>query len=141
MEGATYAAFIVGAIVAIYELREFRTDRRLDLLMRLMERGATREFQEPMSKVWRLKTNNPQEIEKEISLTDIHMLIEFWSISGHLATSGLIDAKVLLDYFDYEEFWKKLGPWIVNERNATGSPEAWSDLDALARMQASRAPS
>lgn len=141
LEGATYLAFIVGAIVAVFELRDIKRDRGIETLTRLMEHGATRDFQGPMAKVWRLKTTNPQEIEEEISCADLHMLVEFWSIAGYLVTSGLVDAKILLEYFDYVEFWKRVGPWIVNERNTSGSPKAWDPIDTLARMQASRAQS
>ena len=135
LEGATYLAFIVGAIVAVYELRDIKKDRRIELLTRMMEHGATREFQDAMSKVWRTSAADAQQLEKEVPATDLYMLGEFWSITSFLATSGLIERRDLLNYMDYETFWKKMGPWIIAERKATG-PGLWNDVEELARLQA-----
>ena len=37
LEGATYAAFILGATVAVIELRSMRKDRELEFYMRMNE--------------------------------------------------------------------------------------------------------
>ena len=135
LEGATYAAFIVGAIVAVYELRDIKKDRRIELLTRMMEHGATREFQDAMSRIWRTSATDAQQLEKEVPATDLYMLGEFWSLTSFLATSGLIEREDLLNYMDYETFWKKMGPWIIAERVATGGG-LWGDIEELARLQA-----
>ena len=134
LEGATYAAFIVGAIVAVYELRTIKKDRRFEFLMRLMELGINREFQDPMSKIWRTNASNAEELEKEVSPAGLYMVGEFWSWAAFLAGEGWIERKDLLTYMDYQSLWRKMGPWIVAERKATGP--MWEGIDEFAELQA-----
>jgi hypothetical protein len=135
LEGLAYVGFIAGAIFAVMELRDIKRDRQIGLMTRLMEHGATREFQEPMGKIWRTKATDAQELEKEISSTNLYMVGEYWSVTAFLATSGLVKRKDLLKYMDYESLWGRMGPWITAERKATDSPEMWSDIEELAQLQ------
>ncbi len=134
LEGVTYLAFIVGAIVAVYELRTIKKDRRFEFMTRLMEIGVNKEFQDPMSKIWRTNATTAQELEKEISPCDLYTIGEFWSFAAFLADSGLVERKDLLRYLDYETLWKKMGPWIMAEREATGS--LWPNIEQYAELQA-----
>ncbi len=133
LEGATYLAFIVGAIVAVYELRTIKKDRRFEFLMRLMDIGINREFQDPMSKIWRTNASSAEELEKEISPGELYMIGEYWSWAAFLSESGWIERKDLLDYMAYDDLWKKMGQWIIAERKATGS--LWPVLDRFAELQ------
>ncbi len=137
LEGAAYLAFIVGAIVAVYELRSLKKDRRFEFLMRLMDLGINREFQDPMSKIWRSSASTAEELEKEISPGELYMIGEFWSWAAFLSESGWIERKDLLDYMAYDDLWKKMGPWIMAERKATGS--MWPVLDKFAELQRAEA--
>jgi len=137
LEGATYLAFILGAIVAVYELRSIKRDRRFEFLMRLMDLGINREFQDPMSKIWRTNASNAEELEKEVSPADLYTIGEFWSWAAFLAEAGWVERKDLLAYMDYQSLWKKMGPWIVAERKATGP--MWGSIEEFAEMQAAMA--
>lgn len=138
LEGLAYVGFIAGAVFAVMELRDIKKDRRIELQTRMMEQGTTRELMEPLVKIWRTETADPQELEKEISPVSLYMIGENWSIMANLATTGLIRPKDLLEYFDYATFWQKIGPWVMAEREATHSPNMWDDIESLARMQQER---
>lgn len=135
LEGQAYVGFIAGAIFAVMELRDIKRDRQIDLMTRLMEHAATREFQDPQAKIWRTNASDAQELEKEIPSADLYMVGEFWSITAFLATSGLVRREELLKYMDFEALWARMGPWITAERKATDSPDMWGGIEELAQLQ------
>ncbi len=135
LEGTAYLAFIVGAIFAVFELRELKRDRRMDVMMRASEHTNTREFEDAMGKLWRSNANDAKELEKQVSYTDLAMIGDFFNHIAWLGTNGIIDKRTLVEYFPFGYFWEKLRPWVEAERENAGIPSMYTELEALARLQ------
>jgi len=135
LEGATYLAFIVGAIVAVYELRDIKKDRRLDVLMRMEEMTVNREFKEANCKIWRSKETTAEGLEKDVSVVDLTMVADYNEFLAELVTEGKVDLNVA-ELFPFAGLWEKISPWIKAVRVEVGVPDMWGDFEKIAKSQA-----
>jgi len=113
LEGAAYVGFIAGAIFAVLELREIRRDRKLDLLMRMHDSWCTPEFEEATIKIMRGNFTTGPEAEEQCSVVSLKMVADYFDHAASLARQGLVDAKWIVDVYDFEACYEKMKPWIL----------------------------
>jgi len=135
LEGATYLAFIVGAIVAVYELRDMKKDRRLALVMQAMTHHTTLEFEDAVGKLWRANATDAAGLEKQVGYAELGMITDFyWSIA-QLGLQGVVDRKMLYPFFPFRSVWSRIKPFVIAERAATGLANSWIELEKIAQLQ------
>ena len=113
LEGATYAAFIVGAIVAVFELRTMSRDRKLELKLRQTEFFCSREFEEATvnAVVGKFEPG-------KVSDVDMKMLADYWDFSAEMTRMRLVtDEEAGLIW---EEVWEWMRPWIATWEERVG---------------------
>ena len=113
LEGATYAAFIVGAIVAVFELRTMSRDRKLELKLRETEFFCSREFEE--ATVNAVKGNFEP---GKVSDVDMKMLADYWDSMAEMIRARLVTAEEA--GLMYEEAWEWMKPWMATWEERVG---------------------
>ena len=134
LEGATYAAFIVGAIVAIYELLSASKDRRTDILIRTNEFWCSREFEETFLKMRQAYEDNVQdfhELENRVGKLALWTQVDYLDGVASLAQTKAINNKTILGMFGWYRMWSGLEPWISNKRK-NGYPQLATAFEWLA---------
>ena len=117
LEGATYAAFIAGAIFAVIELRSMNKDRETDFLMRMNEYWASRDFMDVHIKARELpETDDPRQIEDKIGKVALYSYVEYFEGIAGLVQNKSLKLDFALSIFEWFGIWEKLEPWILNER-------------------------
>lgn len=116
LEGATYAAFIAGAIFAVIELRSISGDRKTDLLMRMNEYWASKDFQETLMKLRNTKSKEPLELEKSVGKLELYALVDYLDGIASLAQFRLIGTKFVCYQYPWTGTWNKLEPYVVYTR-------------------------
>ena len=117
LEGATYAAFIAGAIFAVIELRSMSKDRETDFLMRMNEYWTSRDFMEANLKVKELpETEDPREIENKVGKLDLYRYVEYLDGVAMLVQNKSLKLSFALGLAEWFNLWENLEPWILNER-------------------------
>jgi len=134
LEGATYAAFIIGAIVAVYELLSASKDRRADMLIRANEFWCSREFEETflkMREAYEEKVAGAQELEDRVGKLALWMQVDYLDGVAGLAQTKAIDKKTVLGMFGWHRMWSGLEPWISSKRRS-GYPQLGTAFEWLA---------
>ena len=141
LEGATYAAFIAGAIFAVIELRSMKSDRKTELILRINEYFSSKDFEETMFKVREIDTKDPREIEEKVGRVAIFALVDYLDGISALAQFKLLDVKFLCYQFTWTGTWNRLEPYIKHMRQYSlrywGSGFEWmaaEDLKWINRM-------
>ena len=116
LEGATYTAFIAGAIFAVFELRSIKSDRKTELIMRVTEYLSDKELQETMAKVREINTKDPLQIEAEVGKDAIFALVDYLDGISSLAQFKLLDVKFLCYQFTWAGTWNRLEPYVKHMR-------------------------
>lgn len=117
LEGATYAAFIAGAIFAVIELRTMRKDRETDFLMRMNEFWCSKDFAEVLLKVRELpETDDPREIENKVGKLPLYMYVEYLEGIAMMAQNKSLKKDFVLSLAEWFNLWVKLEPWIRDVR-------------------------
>ena len=128
LEGATYMAFIAGAIFAVLELRSMNKDRETDFMMRLNEYWTSKDFIETVVKVRELpETNDPREIEDLVGKMALHSYVEYLDGIGQMGRNKTMRLDFVLDLAEWAGLWVKLEPWILDVRQK-GIPLFGSDF-------------
>ncbi len=112
LEGATYLAFIAGAIFAVFELRSISGDRKTDLMMRMNEYWASKSFQETLLKLRETKTKEPLEIEKAVGKLELYALVDYLDGIASLAQFKLLSVKFICYQYPWAGTWNKLEPYV-----------------------------
>ena len=134
LEGATYAAFIVGAIVAVFELRSISKDRKLELDTRLSELWLSRDFIEALAKWDETDWQSAESAERTCPKADLIMIAELFNHAATLARDKFVSKKFVLGQFDFEYPWSKMGPWCLDWRKRV-SPSELMDFEWMANEQ------
>jgi hypothetical protein len=122
LEGATYAAFIAGAIFAVVELRTMRKDRETDFLLRLNEYWCSKDFADVLLKVRELpETGDPREIEDKVGKLDLYRYVEYFEGIAMMVQNRSLKKDFVLDLADWYGLWVKLEPWIDDVRHKAHS--------------------
>lgn len=135
LEGATYVAFIVGAIVAVVQLQNIKRDRWIALMLQIADHATTKEFENALSKVVRATANDAKGLEEQVSYQDLCMVADYLEYVAYLTTQGHIAKGPILGFFPFGGAWQKLSPWIVAQRGMYGSPRIYKDIEMLAGLQ------
>ncbi len=122
LEGATYAAFIVGAIVAVYELRTMTRDRKTEILMRATEFTSTLEFETAGAKFMRARFRTPEEAEEQCSVPVLMMIADYNENLGVLVQRGLVPKDVVMDILNFEYVWDKIKVWARAPLSESADP-------------------
>ncbi|UCE45880.1 MAG: hypothetical protein JSU93_03150 [Methanobacteriota archaeon] len=130
IEAAAYMAFVLLAVFAVFELRIMARDRKLEFAMRQNEFICTKEFQEPLCKLWETEAQDADELEKEVSYTGLSMLADYFAGLALLAEDRLMDERIVAMQYNYIEIWKKLKPWVLRLR--IRHPQIYKEIEELA---------
>jgi hypothetical protein len=141
LEGATYAAFIVGAIVAVYELRTMSRDRRLEMSMRFNEHWCSKDFEEAFTKIRGLSPEDmdPRQIEEKCTQEALWMVVDYVSGIGDLYYEKSVDRRFVFNFIAWDLMWQKLKPWVIDMREKTGNPYIGFSLENCAKEERRRA--
>ncbi len=142
LEGATYAAFIAGAIFAVIELRTMSRDRRMELVLRFNEFWCSKDFVEAFTKVRKLgpEDKNPRQIEEKCTEESLWMVMDYVTGVGDLYYYGnLVDRKFVRGMISWNLIWQKLEPWVVDMRQKVGNPYIGLSLEGCAAEERQRA--
>jgi hypothetical protein len=137
LEGATYAAFIVGAIIAVYELRSVAKDRRADMLMRLNEFWCSKDFEEMFLKIreaYEEKIQGAREYEDRVGKLAMWTLADYLDGLAALARTKVIDKETLFVTLSFYRMWLGLEPWIRDKRK-NGYPQFCDNFEWLAMKE------
>ncbi len=134
LEGLAYVGFIAGAIFAVFELRGMRNERRMEIMMRASEHTNTREFEDAMAKLWRSSAADAKELEKQVTYVDICMIADFFEKLAWMGKKGIIDGKIVAEYYPFPYLWAKLQPWVQQERVSNSMPTMYDELETFARL-------
>jgi len=135
LDAIVAVSIAAGALFAVFELRDLKKDRRVQLMLEATMHYATRDFEDALCKLWRADTSDPKELEKQVSYADLCMVADFHWAMARLGQEGLVDRKVLIRLFAFSGVWNRIKPWIAAERAAAGLPEWYSSLEKLAELQ------
>ena len=127
LEGATYAAFIVGALVAVYELRAMSRDRRIELKLREIEFFCSREFEE--ATVNAVKGNFEP---GKVSDVDMKMLADYWDGMAEMVRTKLIAREDV--GLDFASVWEAARPWTKSWEDLVGEGR-FGDWERIARQE------
>jgi len=118
LEAATYTAFILGATVAVIELRSMRKDRELEFFMRMNEHWTSRDFEEALLKVRELppEIEDNREIENRCGALALWTYIDYLDGIGQMARAKMLRKDIVLDMAEWAGLWIKLEPWIMDKR-------------------------
>ena len=117
LEGATYMAFIAGAIFAVIELRSMNKDRETDFLMRMNDFWSSRDFEETRVKVMDLPvTDDPRQIEDKVGRVALFSYIDYFEGIAMMAQNKSLKLGFVLGLAEWFALWEKLDPWVLNER-------------------------
>ena len=130
LEGATYAAFIAGAIFAVVEVRSIKNDRKTELVMRMGEYLSIN-FQETLLKLSDLDTKDPRQIEEKVGRLGIYGLVGYLEQIAVLAQHKLLDTKFVCYMFPWVGIWRKLEPYVMYVRQS-GHKYWAADLEWIA---------
>jgi len=134
LEGVTYAAFIVGALVAVYELRVMSRDRRTELYSQMGEHWTSREFEEAMAKYALADYQSAESIEKTVPRVDILMIADTLDWMAALVRYKIVDYKTVTSVMTFSMNWEKLKPWCLEWRKHT-TPGHFGDFEWLANEE------
>jgi len=129
LEGATYLAFIVGALVAVYELRSMSKDRKTELMMRMNEHWCSRDFEEALLNIKELDTKDPREMEGKCGKVSLWMVVDYDDTIAAMAYYNLLDRKFVLQQIAFDIHWEILQPWIVDMRQKIDNPFVGASLE------------
>lgn len=134
LQVATYIAFIAGAIFAVVELRDYKRERQMEILMRIAEHVNTREFQDAMMKMAKANAENPKELEKQVSASDLNMIANYFEHVAWLGTTGIVDRKMIIRFYPWQYFWQRLQPWIEPMRKEFDAEMLYEDIEKMAKL-------
>lgn len=122
LEGATYMAFIAGAIFAVVELRTMSKDRETDFLMRMNDYWSSKDFQEALLRVREMnETEDPHEIEDKCGRLALFTYVDYFEGIAMLAMNKSLNKQFVLNLAEWFGLWNKLEPWIMYQRQIAGS--------------------
>jgi len=133
LEGATYAAFIVGALVAVYELRTMSRDRKTQLVMSVWTAFNDSDFAEAHARIDMTETKDSKTIEERCQRADISKVMEFYEGLGLLVRKRLVDPELVLEMCYPRLMWAKLKPWVDEERGRI-TPFVGEHFEYLAQL-------
>ena len=115
LEGATYAAFIVGAIVAVFELRSISRDRRAELLIRSQEMFCSRDMEQAAVNAV-IADMQPGKVAD----VDAKMIADYFEFLGAMARTKLGDKDIVGYIMSHEAMWEWMHPWILSWEERVG---------------------
>jgi hypothetical protein len=117
LEGATYAAFIAGAIFAVIELRSMNKDRETDFLMRMNDFWSSRDFEETRIRVMDLPiTDDPGKMEDKVGRVALYSYVDYFEGIAMMVQNKSLKLGFALSLAEWFNLWEKLEPWILDER-------------------------
>ena len=134
LQGATYLAFIAGAIFAVAELRDYRRERQMEIMMRVAEHVNTREFQDALYKLAKANTKDALELEKQVSAVDLNMIATYFEHVGWLGMARIVSREMIVMFYPWQFFWQKLQPWIETERKEFDVAVMYGSIEKMARL-------
>ena len=134
LEGATYAAFIVGAVIAVYELRSSSKDRRAETLMRTNEFWCSKDFEETflkMREAYEDKVQGALELEDRVGKLALWTLVDYLDGVASLAKTRAMDKKTVINMFGWYRMWGGMKAWVDYKRK-NGYPNVAENFEWLA---------
>jgi hypothetical protein len=135
LDAVVAVSIAAGAFFAVAELRDMKKDRRIQLIQQINDHIATIEFTDALGKIWQSNATSAEELGKNASYSELHMVANYFEGVAHLGAQGLVSKSTLIAYWPYYILWKKMGPWIIAERKVYDLPAMYADMEGLAQWQ------
>lgn len=136
LEAAAYLSFILGALFAVYQLRIMGRDRQTEFAMRVAEYVSSREFQEPLCKLWETSAQDAERLEEEVTYVGLSMIADYFDALTDLVERRLLREDLVAEQYNYPVLWRKIEPWVLRLREET--PQIYSGFEGMAMREASR---
>jgi len=89
-------------------------------MLRFADIWLTPEFEEILSKLMTAKFSNAEEAERACPRAGLVFVGDYFETISQYVKYGLLDRDYVLHIYPVEWSWKKLKPWTVDMRSATG---------------------
>lgn len=133
LEAAAYISFVLGAAFAVYQLRMIARDRQTELIMRVGEFMCSREFQEPLCKLWKTSVQDAEGLERDVSYVGLSMIADYCEGLASLTERSLVRNDLVNTQYNFEALWEKMQPWVLAER--TQHPGLYRGFERLASAE------
>ncbi len=135
LDAIVAVSIAAGAFFGIAELRDIKKDRRIQLIQQINDHIATVEFMDALGKIWQSDATSTEELQKDASYSELHMVASYFEGVAHLGAQGLVSKSMLIAYWPFYILWTKMGPWIAAERRVYDLPALYADIEDLAQWQ------
>ena len=123
----------LGALFAVFQLREIARDRKFQLVVNLCSQYLS-ELTEPYCKLFSEEYADPAEMEKKVTYERLFKLAAFYEAVGLMVRERHVDAHVVMEYLPIVDVWEKMKPWALWYREKTKVPEYWEHFEHLANI-------
>jgi len=130
LEIAAYVSFVLGAVFAVYELRIIGRDRQTELIMRVSEFMCTKEFEEPLCRLWKTNAHDAEGLERDVSYEGLSMICDYSEGLSSLVERHLLREDLVKEQYAFGVLWEKMKPWILELRKEY--PHVYHGFERLA---------
>ena len=130
LEAAAYLSFVLGAAFAVYQLRTIARDRQTELIMRVGEFMCSKEFQDPLCRLWKTTAQDAEGLERDVSYVGLSMIADYCEGLASLTARNLIKKDLVRRQYAFEVLWENMQPWVLAER--TQYPNLYEGFERLA---------
>lgn len=138
LEALASISFVVGAVVAVIELRRISRDRKAETILRLAGVLDSLESEQAYEKILGVDMTHspePELLEQKVSRAQLIFVSTQYDYVGYLLKKNLIDRDLVLEVVSPGPAWRALRKWIAQYREHFGS-DAFENFEAFARIAA-----
>ena len=126
------SSVVIGVIYYILQLRHQAKNRDTQLIISLCSTLERFEFQEALSKINGLDTDNGDEIENACSLPVLLTVSNYFERAGVMVNRGLLKSDLVYDLLPpVTLMWRKILPWVMAFRTRENNPHLFEWVEYL----------
>ena len=134
LQASAYVGAILGAAVAIWNLKGFARDRRTRLVLDIYAHHGTLEFSEHFMKIMNAEFENANEAEEKCGLVTLVMVGSYYEGVSLLIRRKLVDAGLVFESLPFNAVWEKMKPWCLDRRVKLNDPTIFENLEYAAGL-------
>lgn len=137
LQAAAFTSAILGAAVAIWNLKGFARDRRTRLVLDIYSHHGSLEFSEHFMKIMNAEFNDAKEAEEKCGLVTLIMVSSYYEGVSLLIRRKLVDAGLVFESLPFNAVWEKIKPWCLDRRTKLNDPTLFKNIEyAAGRVRA-----
>ena len=134
LQASAYVGAILGAAVAIWNLKGFARDRRTRLVLDIYSHHGTLEFSTHFMKIMNAEFNDAKEAEEKCGLVTLIMVSSYYEGISLLIKRRLVDAGLVFESLPFNAVWEKIKPWCLDRRTKLSDPTLFENLEYAAGL-------